>query len=410
MRKIAILRAGRNSSEWEPDIFGRAGCDISGRAGRIGTLMLRAFTIGALTVLSVGSALASPQVFQTTQQPSTRLQRIGQNTKKLLTTFQLDRDQYLPGETMEMTITIRNPGETPLEARKPDPQWWFYFAKKWDPNFHERLSLIGRDDEIGRETGWLPYGVPDRAFDSPDYEENVPYVILQPGQVLTAKFHSYEMRHDYAPVWPGTYRMGFPGSRAEYEVMAPAMEHFNLAELREPFVRERPNGTTESLKLSARVFVLGSQGRHFVCIARYDNVGKPRIRSWDQEADGTLRPEAVRALAPYIRVGESDRRRSTCWRTRLACGWSECDDEFRDRTQKERRQLRRRRLGRTLDPARHRPLRRYEHQGHSGRQRSHLNPIHRGWRGAHHAPGRETSSDRLRVQVKSGAWVSGASN
>jgi hypothetical protein len=238
-------------------------------------------------------------------QPPTRLQRIWKNVNenKIVATLQLDRDEYMAGETMAITVTVRNPSETPLEAPKPDPLSWFRHAAKWDPNYHGRVSPIEGGDEVAKATGWIPFGEGDR-FGNTEEQEDIPYVVLQPGQTLTAKFHSYEMYFKGASDYPGTDRMSFPGASAEYQVMASVLERSIDIKLQKPTIFTTETGQTETYKRKAEVYVLGSKGRHFICVSQQDLAGMPH--RFHPNADGTMSWMDVDAIASYTRFAEND--------------------------------------------------------------------------------------------------------
>jgi hypothetical protein len=265
-------------------------------------------------ILCAVSGLAQPQEqTEEPQPPPTRLQRIWKNVteNKIVTTLQLDRDEYMAGETMEVTVIIRNPGEAPLEAHKPIPGWWFGYARKWDPSIRGRISLVEGGDELAKETtGWLTSGddvaFPPSPEQEAEYEESVPSIVLQPGQTLTAKFHSYEMKHRYAQEAPGTYRISFPGAHAEYQVVAPLLERFVEVDLHSPYTWTTSDGKSINLKNHTGVLILGDgEARHFVCIMQHDKLGRQAF--FANANRRILRPYDPAEKAPAVRIEDSDR-------------------------------------------------------------------------------------------------------
>ena len=252
-------------------------------------------------VLLLISALGTPLFAQTPVNSSEeRLEQLIQNQEKLKIVLEMDRSEYFPGELAELTIRVRNPTTEVLEVPTP-------FS-----GVTGRIWLSEKGNSLAKSHG-TEYGhtaEPESEAPLPQTELAAPSLIpiavpsihLAAGQEIARTYQFYELQGDTVafdsiPVRAGQFRFEYLGATVDFQVVLPVFE--GLVKIELPGL-EAP-GTKETRATYA--FVLGSKGKHFVCLEKVPLPG-PLSRIW-KEADGQLTDGGL-PFVRYARLFESD--------------------------------------------------------------------------------------------------------
>ncbi len=244
-------------------------------------------------------------------QTTARRNKILADAERMSLVVRLDRDTYLPGERVLITVAARNSTSAPLEM--PDP-----FAPKGGA-----IDLFA-PTSTNREAypdGFAPTAAHPRRNNLDILQLKVPStVVLAAGQELAKTFDSIEklpgeqtsiLSGGGAPREPGSYRLVFTVTKtvtADFRVQPALLEAIALVKLdgrvelpgwpdprakgKAPPPTSYPRGTS--------IAALGGDGAHWIIAARTD-----RIRSIDNLRKGELGFSAAAFLPSHVRVAQS---------------------------------------------------------------------------------------------------------
>ena len=246
--------------------------------------MRRSCYIVALAALHV--SLAFSQV-----QQHARLFRMYRNLEKLSTTLQLDHQTYMAGETIEISVTIRNPTDEPLEAFKPGPNGFR----------QERKMTRARQAGAMRERFPIPAPISKNwrmrptSCCNPGRSSPPRLTLLRP---LSFSSGAVPCRNMQAPTG-----CSFPAPTRSTRLWRQYWSGSPELRCGSHYVFKREAGKSETLADYARVLVLSIKGQHYICLSRETEFRRPLVRA---NSDHVLNFGEVRELAPYTRFAESD--------------------------------------------------------------------------------------------------------
>jgi hypothetical protein len=227
-----------------------------------------------------------------------------QNQSKLKVTIALDRQEYLPGELAELTISIANPTPQTLEIPRP------FDVETGGPFLLEK----NRRTPDGVVPGYSPALLsPDKAERLPGLETSLLSIQIRSGETITQKFQSWDPARDgwgsliyrgSAPTWAGDFRLEYWGGQTDFRVMSPAFERMTKILLPEwTNVTVGLRGETQREQLRTFAFALEAEGRHYLCLFNHALPYDPDpVRNFHL---GLVRPEDMESLRAYHRIAES---------------------------------------------------------------------------------------------------------
>jgi hypothetical protein len=242
-----------------------------------------------LAIVSLGSEVARGQLVQSPSQA--RDMALRANTAKLKVTVILDRDEYLPGEAPEITISISNSTTGPLEVFEP---FKVATAGFW----------VDAQRGAGQTTDYRPAApvccaddlsaAPTRLFASGEIVARTLRVSDQrvPGEIGAIQF----------PKNPGAYKLYYMygGVPVNFRVVAADLmseAYIPLATGGEYTVGKQ----TTAFRRRVPIAVLQAAGRNYV-VASLNSATSPVVR----DNQGRLMPGWTEALAPFVRVASHD--------------------------------------------------------------------------------------------------------
>jgi hypothetical protein len=235
--------------------------------------------------------------------------KLFENAYRVNVTMTLDRQDYLPGELAELTITITNSTPQVLDIPRP-----------FSVGTGALLLLERRRARPGehpyREPGWLPAEVWPDVAPRRGPEVPLPSIRIGPGETISRKFLSWDQSAEppgwgrliyggSTPTWAGDFRLEYWGGHVEFRVMRPALVALSKIYLPEweDFVVDS-QGRTEKRQRRTFAFVLEAEGRHYVCL--FKRTLPFELDPMQTDSAGRLRDKALRMLCPYTRLAESD--------------------------------------------------------------------------------------------------------
>lgn len=220
---------------------------------------------------------------------------LGQNTRKLSVTLKLDRDEYLPGEVAQLTITIRNPTAENLEVFEP-------FIPGTGSIWLEQKT----SDDPGKKP--MPYMGPMCCYIQ-GRSENLPTRRISSGASIVRTFQSYDSQFGLSgelfsiPTHAsGEFQLeyAYGGGPVKFRVLRVAVGVSSQV----TFEKRRDYFDGQKMRSSARTVGLAvviAGGKHYIVASRQVNGDNSIMR--DLTGRAVVGPEALR---PFERIYTSD--------------------------------------------------------------------------------------------------------
>jgi hypothetical protein len=227
-------------------------------------------------------------------------EKILDNKFKLKTTISMDRPEYFPGELFELTITVENRSAKALTIPKP----FEYSTGKL--GYFELKSYAAGPGAQYEPLGPEPYRL--------DWSEPpIPTITIRPGEVIVRHMQSYDggFAYDFrwtdgvAPRRPGDFQLAYWGGAAKFRVIIPTYE--GVIRILYPAWDGRQSESAERTVTRTQkhlyAFVLGTAGKHFLCLTMIPYAQE--IRPIGTDSAGNLIYQDFE-LSRYTRVAETD--------------------------------------------------------------------------------------------------------
>jgi hypothetical protein len=266
-------------------------------------LLLIAAAVGIL-----GGLLRAQEIQLVDPNPAPNEQRkqIFENCRKIKLELALDRQEYLAGETMWVTLSAFNPLAQLIEV--------------FDPL---GLAMAGLDLDKWGDREALGFEHWERAVPESLFVRynawDAPTVTFGPGQKLESRFvlsrdadcpqrkESYPA--DDPPVKEGRYRLSYcyvnvfsSCSRVEFTIVEPVVAQSAFVKLKDTYTaNDDETGQQKQYPLYLYGFVLASGGKRYIVLGR-PPTGSPDIQP---SSGGTLNSDILRGGGPYDRIAEA---------------------------------------------------------------------------------------------------------
>jgi hypothetical protein len=256
----------------------------------------------AAQVVVHGTPVRSPQEYQ----------RLSDNTRKLQVTLHVDKEVYFPNEDATLTITITNPGATPIEVLEP------LSSRTGGVNvyFQGDPAKPASNLRSWRRLSPHPYGGPYEG------DGDAPAVWIFPGQPATKKCIVSDPS-SRAPVkanglgsmsvcdgfgmmeYEGDYQIRYnygPGAAVGFRVVWPQFEQWTQVRFAEEAEPKASRGPVYShIGRFLRFAVLGYQSSHIIIVAlNISSSAPPR-----PDASGRFTGDLSREFSPFRRIATS---------------------------------------------------------------------------------------------------------
>jgi hypothetical protein len=242
---------------------------------------------------------------------ATSLGQLFENTRKAVVRLELDRDAYLAGEEIHLTVRVSNYTSEPLEVFDPFD---------WHSGYFD-LGLVRTPPETGckfwpKETGFEEDHIPPKGPGVPlrpgqstvrqvDYEHFVEYSDMDhPPHFAPHDAGRYCLRYTY-PAQGGAFPMdggprGIP--TADFDVVAPKLER--LAKVRVHGEMVEYNGKLHEEERYALALVVAALDKHIVCVPAVKISGEGYDVENAERAPGSA--DLARTFGACRRLAESD--------------------------------------------------------------------------------------------------------
>lgn len=217
------------------------------------------------------------------------------NAIKLKVTLALDRKEYLPGETGQVTITLANPTSGPLDVYQP---------------FRSATGLIQAfpTETVGGVTV-VTGGDQTCCRIIPD---ETPTYVMASGESMSGTFDSRGKHFDsseplaFVPFEPGEYRLVYThgAGNTDFKVAQATIEAFVSVPFQKPG-KEISNGKAYDLPRRAMLVVLRTGTAHYVIVTVRDVFGADFDYRSKLIIGKNLDFAMAREIAPYQRIATS---------------------------------------------------------------------------------------------------------
>ena len=219
-----------------------------------------------------------------------------ENTRQLQSTLSLDRDTYFPGEAGFFTVTVRNPGSTPLEV--PDPfsagSSCFAMRKLLEGGTSIPLSTQpvcpSRVVETGAQTTAILAGGDQRQtiVSSDTLALALDANATAPGPPVLNRPGYYQVEYVYHHLHPSVV----------FRVVAPHLDADTVVRLQDVTYTDPNTGKPVRLPAYLHVLALRWNSQTFICVSQFPDSGGKGV-----SADA--RGDFPGAGFPYVRIATS---------------------------------------------------------------------------------------------------------
>jgi hypothetical protein len=226
--------------------------------------------------------------------PSARLMQLEANTAKLNVAVALDRSEYLPGETAEVTISVVNPTVSVVEAFEPFRRNTGVLHVALQPGTEQKtIARPSQDFWAGRL-------------------ETAPTHLFAASESLTRTLHSYDdhfdshtMRLFAVPDYPGEFQLeyssySYRATPAKFRVIPAVMSLVSFVPLQKQG-QYKSGDKMVSYARNVALLALQAGGKHYVVASWRDSV-TPFIQ---RTPDGSF-ADPPRRFSPLVRIFTSD--------------------------------------------------------------------------------------------------------